>query len=168
MAGADDLIAEVVEQRRAWEASLAEHGIGVPSHRYPEILPRLLDSGRLVRSYWQGETDRLLAEALKGVADENSLAVALRRFRREEMVRIIWRDIAAMAGLDETLEDLSALADACVDRALSLLHAWTSATNSTWWLWGWVSSARGSSTSRRTSTSSSPTPPVVKRMGLVR
>jgi glutamate-ammonia-ligase adenylyltransferase len=149
MAGADDLIAEVVEQRRAWEASLAEHGIGVPSHplldralpdvweasdyvaksciRYPEILPRLLDSGRLVRSYWQGETDRLLAEALKGVADENSLAVALRRFRREEMVRIIWRDIAAMAGLDETLEDLSALADACVDRALSLLHAWTSA-----------------------------------------
>jgi len=145
--GADDLIAEVAEQRRTWEGSLAEHGFDVPAYpvvdqtlqrvweasdyvaknciRYPEILPRLLDSGRLGRSAAEGEMDRLLADALEGVADDQSLAAALRRFRRQEMVRIIWRDIASMAKLDETLEDLTSLADACVDRTLGLLHGWT-------------------------------------------
>jgi glutamate-ammonia-ligase adenylyltransferase len=147
MAGTDDLIGEVAEQRRAWEASLAEHDIPAPANpllertlpgvweasdyvaksciRYPEILPRLIESGRLARPYAEGEMDRLLVDALQGVGDERSLASALRRFRREEMVRIIWRDIASLARLDETLEDLSALADACVGQALELLHVWT-------------------------------------------
>ena len=147
MAGVNELIAGVAEQRRAWEASLIEHDRALPTHpllrktlpgvweasdyvaqsciRNPEILPRLLDSGRLKRSYWEGEMDHLLVDALVGVDDEQSLAKALRRFRLEEMVRIVWRDISCMAGLDETLEDLSALADACVDRALALLRVWT-------------------------------------------
>ena len=42
---------------------------------------------------------------------------ALRRFRRRHMVRIAWRDIAGWADLDETLHDLSALADACIQFA---------------------------------------------------
>ena len=42
---------------------------------------------------------------------------ALRRFRRRHMVRIAWRDIAGWADLDETLSDLSALADACIQFA---------------------------------------------------
>jgi glutamate-ammonia-ligase adenylyltransferase len=146
MPGVEDLIAEVDTRRRAWEESLAERVLPVPVHplldrtlagvweasdyvarsciRYPQLLPHLLDSGRLERSYEQGETDHLLAAALEGVTDEPSLSAALRRFRREEMVRIIWRDIASLAPLDETLEDLSALADACIDRALELLHGW--------------------------------------------
>ncbi|MCW8904091.1 bifunctional [glutamate--ammonia ligase]-adenylyl-L-tyrosine phosphorylase/[glutamate--ammonia-ligase] adenylyltransferase, partial [Sedimenticola sp.] len=48
----------------------------------------------------------------------------LRRFRNEQMVRIIWRDLTQAAPLAETLEDLSALADACVSRSLTLLYAW--------------------------------------------
>jgi len=155
MAGTDDLIAAnelitgVVEQRRAWEAALAEQGLPVPVHpllertlpgvweasdyvaksciRYPDILPQLLASGRLETACAQGEPDHLLAADLAGVTDDQSLAAALRRFRRRELVRIIWRDIAALAGLDETLEDLSALADACVTHALRLLHGWLTA-----------------------------------------
>lgn len=42
---------------------------------------------------------------------------ALRKFRRRHMVRIAWRDIVGWADLDETLRDLSALADACIDFA---------------------------------------------------
>ncbi len=149
MAGADDLIAGVVEQRCTWETALAEQGLPVSAHpllertlpgvweasdyvaksciRYPETLPHLLASGHLERPYAQGEPDRLLADTLAGVADDRSLAAALRRFRRREMVRIIWRDIAALAGLDETLEDLSALADTCVGHTLRLLHGWLAA-----------------------------------------
>jgi len=146
---ANDLIAGVVKQRRAWEAALAEQGLAVPAHpllertlpgvweasdyvaksciRYPDLLPQLLASGRLETSCAQGEPDRLLAAELADVIDDQSLATALRRFRRRELVRIIWRDIAALAGLDETLGDLSALADACVAHALRLLYGWSTA-----------------------------------------
>jgi len=55
----------------------------------------------------------------------------LRQFRRIQMVRIIWRDLAGTAPLSETLEDLSALADICVDQALRLLYDWAIAKHGT-------------------------------------
>ncbi len=61
------------------------------------------------------------------MSDEPALAAALRRFRRVEMVRIIWRDLGGLAPLEETLEDLTALADACIRAALDRLHDWTRA-----------------------------------------
>jgi glutamate-ammonia-ligase adenylyltransferase len=65
-------------------------------------------------------TETLAAYA---VTSEAELMVLLRRFRRCEMVRIAWRDIAGWASVEETLSDLSALADACVQYALDFLHA---------------------------------------------
>jgi len=149
MAGVEDLTAAVAGQRRVWVETLAERGLPVPDHplladtlervweasdyvaqscmREPELLPRLLSSGRLERPNRPGEVEALLAASLEGVADEQALSSALRRFRRQEMVRIIWRDIARMAELDETLEDLTALAEVSVDGALHLLHDWTAA-----------------------------------------
>jgi len=56
------------------------------------------------------------------VTSEAELMVLLRRFRRCEMVRIAWRDIAGWVSVEETLSDLSALADACVQYALDFLH----------------------------------------------
>jgi glutamate-ammonia-ligase adenylyltransferase len=40
------------------------------------------------------------------------------------MVRIIWRDLAGLAPLDETLEELSELADVCIQQALDRLYEW--------------------------------------------
>ncbi|MCB1778028.1 MAG: bifunctional [glutamate--ammonia ligase]-adenylyl-L-tyrosine phosphorylase/[glutamate--ammonia-ligase] adenylyltransferase, partial [Candidatus Competibacteraceae bacterium] len=51
-------------------------------------------------------------------------AVALRRGRRREMMRIAWRDLAGLAELTETLGDLTDLADAAVNAALARLYAW--------------------------------------------
>ncbi|MEA3278330.1 MAG: bifunctional [glutamate--ammonia ligase]-adenylyl-L-tyrosine phosphorylase/[glutamate--ammonia-ligase] adenylyltransferase [Pseudomonadota bacterium] len=147
MSGSSELEAQVAERRGAWEAALAQQALSVPEDRLvldslgrvweasdyvaqsciraPDLLPRLLSSGRLARACGPGGIDRLLGAALEGVTDEQILAAVLRGFRREEMVRIIWRDIAGLAPLSEILEDLTALADACVDHALGLLHGWT-------------------------------------------
>ena len=40
------------------------------------------------------------------------------------MVRIAWRDLAELAGLEETLGDLTDLAEALVGAALERLHSW--------------------------------------------
>ncbi|HEX5340613.1 MAG TPA: bifunctional [glutamate--ammonia ligase]-adenylyl-L-tyrosine phosphorylase/[glutamate--ammonia-ligase] adenylyltransferase [Gammaproteobacteria bacterium] len=63
-------------------------------------------------------------ELLAAVADETALTQSLRTLRRREMLRIAWRDLAGWASLDETLHDLSDLADACVDGALTMLSRW--------------------------------------------
>ena len=153
MSGAEVLRARVAGLRSAWESALAGQGLAVPQDegvlgilgavwegsdyvaqaciRHPGLLPGLIASGRLTRPNTQGEIAALLGEALAldlgGRADEPALAASLRRFRRLEMVRIIWRDLAGWAPLEETLEDLSALADACICSALDLLQAWTRA-----------------------------------------
>ncbi|MEJ1399613.1 MAG: bifunctional glutamine synthetase adenylyltransferase/deadenyltransferase, partial [Candidatus Sedimenticola sp. (ex Thyasira tokunagai)] len=77
-----------------------------------ELLPALYRQGELLRAYGEGEIAGLLRERLKEVSDEISLHRTLRRFRRDHMVRIIWRDLTRSATLAEVLEDLSALADA--------------------------------------------------------
>jgi glutamate-ammonia-ligase adenylyltransferase len=51
-------------------------------------------------------------------AEDAAFVSWIRQWRRREMVRIAWRDIAGWADVEETLADLSALADAAVDAAL--------------------------------------------------
>jgi [glutamine synthetase] adenylyltransferase / [glutamine synthetase]-adenylyl-L-tyrosine phosphorylase len=98
--------------------------VALACRRDPALLPALVGSGDLRRSYAAGELALGLRERLAGVADENALHRELRLFRRYQMVRIIWRDLARWAPLAETLEDLSELADVCVDQALELLYRW--------------------------------------------
>ena len=62
-----------------------------------------------------------LSEACAGIADEAALMRELRRFRNREMARIAVRDIAGYATLDTTLGDLSDLADAAIDVAMSFV-----------------------------------------------
>ncbi|MES9955651.1 MAG: bifunctional [glutamate--ammonia ligase]-adenylyl-L-tyrosine phosphorylase/[glutamate--ammonia-ligase] adenylyltransferase [Sedimenticola sp.] len=92
--------------------------------RDPGLLVSLVDEGDLERSLEEGEMAAGLEQALEGCDDEAALQKVLRLFRRRQMVRIIWRDISQSAKLAETLEDLSALADACIQAALDRLYAW--------------------------------------------
>jgi len=108
--------------KRVWEASSY---VSKACLRDLELLPQLLDSGDLHNPYLAGDMASRLAAQLAEVRDEAQLAQHLRRFRRYQIVRIIWRDIAGWAELAETLEDLSALADACIEQAQALLYAWT-------------------------------------------
>jgi len=92
--------------------------------RNPDLLVKLAAGDLLERPLRGGEMAAALTAALQGVSDETDLEARLRRFRQREMLRIIWRDLTGSASLDETLEDLTELADVCIRQALDLLHAW--------------------------------------------
>ena len=99
--------------------------------RRPEWLVELVTSGNLTRRYEGDDIQAGLCFHLNGTSDEKELVVRLRQYRQREMVRIIWRDLAGWADLDETLQDLSHLADSCVDQALQKLYQWQCTTHGT-------------------------------------
>ena len=65
---------------------------------------------------------RELTEKLKCIASEDVLMRALRQYRNREMIRIIWRDLNRLATTRQTTQDLSGLADACIEHALHWLY----------------------------------------------
>ncbi|WP_210397323.1 bifunctional [glutamate--ammonia ligase]-adenylyl-L-tyrosine phosphorylase/[glutamate--ammonia-ligase] adenylyltransferase [Motiliproteus sediminis] len=86
----------------------------------PELLVELLDSrnGSVADHQFASELER----ALSDIIADSALEQTLRRYRHQQMVRIIWRDLCRLAELEETTRDLSSLADACVDQALNWLY----------------------------------------------
>ncbi|KOR29272.1 hypothetical protein TI03_02720 [Achromatium sp. WMS1] len=113
---------QIVESRQRVFA--ASEFVAQAITREPDLLDSLVHQNKLLGSYVEGELAQLLRQYLVQVDNKQQLYTALRQFRRYQMVRIIWRDLAGWATLGETFEDLSALADACVVQALDLLHAW--------------------------------------------
>ena len=92
--------------------------------RNPTLFVDLVGRGDLENRYEPGEYARRLA-SLDPIEGDTipALQRQLRLFRTREMVRIAWRDLAGWAGLDQTLADLSEMADACVEYALGVLYA---------------------------------------------
>ncbi|MCU0935856.1 MAG: bifunctional [glutamate--ammonia ligase]-adenylyl-L-tyrosine phosphorylase/[glutamate--ammonia-ligase] adenylyltransferase [Gammaproteobacteria bacterium] len=90
--------------------------------RQPGLPGDLAASGDLDAPYPEGSYRRRVAAALAPVGDESALLAALRRLRAREMVRIAWRDLNGLADLNETVHELSDLADAVIDGALGWLH----------------------------------------------
>lgn len=91
--------------------------------RNASLLPELVGSATLFAplpfDVLQAELDRHLHAAI----NDADAQAALRRFRCRHMVRIAWRDIAGWAPLDETLADLSNLADVCVQAVYARAYA---------------------------------------------
>lgn len=126
------------EQPEFWARALAAEGAGeiaasmarvwacsdfiaTACNRDAAMFERLMTSGEL-RVPRDGDwIAQDLAQSALG-STEAEWMESLRRFRRRHMVRIAWRDIAGWADLDETLRDLSALADACIEFACARMH----------------------------------------------
>jgi glutamate-ammonia-ligase adenylyltransferase len=81
---------------------------------HPQILQSLVESHDLFIRYRQDAYVSKLDANRPDPLDENNLGLYLRQFRRREMVRIAWRDLAGWADLLETMGDLTSLADACI------------------------------------------------------
>lgn len=64
-----------------------------------------------------------LTAAVSDAPDEAALMRELRAFRNRELTRIAVRDIGGLAALDDTLAELSALADAAIDVAMAFAAA---------------------------------------------
>jgi len=95
--------------------------------RNPRLLVELDVSGDLLRRYAESEYRNRLTSKLDGADDRPSLMCVLREFRRYEMVRVIWRDLAGLAPIEEIMADLSAMADACIGLASDRLYQWACA-----------------------------------------
>jgi len=81
----------------------------------PALLIDLVASGDLFLRYRDGElVCRIRAMACD---TDDDLMRDLRRIRQREAVRIAWRDLAGMAGLDEVVAVMSELADASMEKA---------------------------------------------------
>jgi len=100
-----------------WATSefVAEHCL-----RGTEDLPWLAAA---VQHRWTpGELLAAAPTLLDGAADEAAVMRELRLFRRREMLRIAWRDLAGWAVLEETLGHLSELAEVCLRAADEWVH----------------------------------------------
>lgn len=80
--------------------------------RYPEWRTGLQQEGRLDNDVPPD------AGTLANTIRERGLDAGLRRFRNREMLRITWRELAASASLKQTLQDLSTLAELCLQAAI--------------------------------------------------
>ncbi len=97
--------------------------VATTCERHPDLLVDLA-AGDLHAKYSLDAYQARLAARLASVENETGLLRELRRFRRREMVRIVWRDIAGHAQLMDTTRDLSHLAEVCIEGALEKLYAW--------------------------------------------
>jgi glutamate-ammonia-ligase adenylyltransferase len=87
--------------------------------RAPQFLAELLQSGHLECPTVDMATE---LELLVGTAGEALWPELLRRFRTRQLVRIAWRDIAGWATLEQTLDELSEVADVCIRFAYERIY----------------------------------------------
>ena len=101
---------------RAWACSdfVAKNCV-----RYPDIIFKLynegLESPRSIEDYRQ-----LVDLAVSAASDDNALMRSIRVLRQQEMMRIAWRDLNALADDETILHELTDLAEAVV--VITLQH----------------------------------------------
>ncbi len=96
--------------------------LGTALYRQPEFVDALADDGNLEA---EATRDELTTEALDSLdwrENEADRRSGLRRFKRRHLLRIGARDLLGFAPVDAAGRELSRLADACVEAALSSLE----------------------------------------------
>ncbi|HGY12356.1 MAG TPA: bifunctional [glutamate--ammonia ligase]-adenylyl-L-tyrosine phosphorylase/[glutamate--ammonia-ligase] adenylyltransferase, partial [Desulfobacterales bacterium] len=90
--------------------------------RSPDILIDLINSQDLLKSYSSQTYAVKLEKQIHKEMDAAAVKKILLYNKLYENIRIAWRDLSGRARLEETLEDLSNLADSIVDAAITTLY----------------------------------------------
>ncbi len=90
--------------------------------KHPEIFKELVDSRDLFKSYSHTSYSTRIHRKISLSENTGSVKKILLYIKLYESVRIAWRDLTGRAMLEETLCDLSNLADAVIDTALQYLY----------------------------------------------
>ena len=86
--------------------------------RDPGALTGLLEPDALAAPAARGELEARVAGSLADVDDADALCAVLRQRRNREMLRIIWRDVTGLASLEDTVREVTQLAEVCLDAAI--------------------------------------------------
>jgi glutamate-ammonia-ligase adenylyltransferase len=86
------------------------------------LKPSLLDHDALTAVFSKPQLQLSLTQKMTDVANEIQLHQCLRQFRKIHQVRLIWRNRCGLGSSQQLVEELSNLADVCVDVALKWLH----------------------------------------------
>ncbi len=90
--------------------------------RKPEIFVELINSGRLEKYLSFQEMENQLSEEINRVNSESQLSSVLRQFRNRQMIAIYWRDLLDIASVTETCQQVTDLADICIQQANNWLY----------------------------------------------
>ena len=113
-AGADNRNVPVASLPRVWACS---DFVADACLRDPSLLSWLLGGRPLLDDVTGPQLQAELESALEQAGDDAQFMDGLRRFRRRQLVRIAWRDIAGLADVETVLAELTLLADACIRAA---------------------------------------------------
>jgi len=108
------------EALRVWQAS--EFAVQV-SLRQAKWLLDQLQRNSFSKPHQREVLQAIIQQALQAVQSEEELMRLLRELRQQQMLRIVWREMAHTAELEETLTATSDLADLLVSAALDWLMA---------------------------------------------
>jgi glutamate-ammonia-ligase adenylyltransferase len=100
---------------RVWAAS---EFVSTTLSRHPEDIDFLLGQDGLEQPWKSGSLPAPLTAAMSDVNSETAAMRVLRIFRRHEMLKAAWRDLAGWATLAETLGHVSEVADVAIREAV--------------------------------------------------
>ncbi len=88
----------------------------------PQIFHELIKSNDLYKSYSQHTYITRIEKSVSKEMDLAEIKTTLLQIKLYEIIRIAWRDLTKKAKLEETLEDISNLADAILDTAMASIY----------------------------------------------
>ena len=92
--------------------------------KYPDTTKQLLDYHARKTDVSRDEYLAQLNAQVKNIESSDELSQTLRQFRYEKMLRIAWRDLVDKISVEQTLKELSWLADACIVSSVAKLMDW--------------------------------------------
>ncbi len=110
---------QAAQLARVWVASDYVAQIAID---HPSVFTDWLQKKWMTTPLSQTEMCAYLDRSLDGAGDDKGFDRALRQFRRDMMLRIVWRDLCRLAPMTETTADMTALAEVVIQAAIRYHH----------------------------------------------